>query len=317
MSAVAIDPAAILARRHRLAVITMIGCALMWSTAGVVTRRLESAAGFELTFWRSLACIVFVIGYLIVTRRGGWFAAITDGGWPVVVSGLMWAVMFTCFMVALTMTTVAKTLILSALAPLLTALLAWIVLAERIPPRTWAAIGVALGGIVWMVRDGLGATEGSNDLLGMLIAAGIPLASAINLVNMKRQQARVDLVPAVLIGGAVSALVTFPFMFPVRATVGDVALLSLLGVFQLAVPCIMLIGAARHLTPQTVALLSLLEVVFGPLWAWLGAGERPATSTLWGGGLILAALLANGLLAPRRPAAPMPAGSQPATMTKS
>lgn len=287
-------------RRHRLAVVTMVLCALLWSTAGVATRYLDHAAGFELTFWRSLSCILFVSGYLIVTQRSRWLSVITASGMPGIVSGLMWAVMFTCFMIALTITTVAKTLVVLAVAPLLTALLAWLVLNERIPPRTWLAIVVAGAGIVWMVRDGLQTGEGNSSLWGMLVAAGVPLASSINLITMKRQQARVDLVPALLIGGIISCLAMLPLIFPIQASGRDVVLLSLLGVFQLGLPCILMIVAARHLSPQETALLALLEVVFGPLWAWLGVGERPAAATLYGGGLILAALVANELFAPKR-----------------
>ena len=121
--------------RHRLAVATLILCALLWSTAGVITRQVEHAAGFELTFWRSLACILFVSGYLVATRRSGWLRVVTASGMAGLVSGLMWAAMFTCFMVALTLTTVAKTLVVLALAPLLTALLAWLILGERIGIR--------------------------------------------------------------------------------------------------------------------------------------------------------------------------------------
>jgi drug/metabolite transporter (DMT)-like permease len=302
--------------RHRLAVATLILCALLWSTAGVITRQVEHAAGFELTFWRSLACILFVSGYLVATRRSGWLRVVTASGMAGLVSGLMWAAMFTCFMVALTLTTVAKTLVVLALAPLLTALLAWLVLGERIGIRTWIAIAVAGAGIVWMVADGLRPNpddSGGNALWGMLVAAGVPLASAINLVTMKRQQARVDLVPALLIGGVISCLAMLPLIFPTQASGRDILILAMLGVFQLALPCILMIRAARFLSPQETALLALLEVVFGPLWAWLGAGERPADSTLYGGGLILAALVANELLAPRRNGAP--AGMLPARST--
>ena len=289
-------------RRHRIAVATMVLCALLWSTAGVVTRQLEHAGGFELTFWRSIACLLFVCGYLVVTSRSRWLAVVTASGWPGVVSGVMWAIMFTCFMIALVLTTVAKTLVVLALAPLLTALLAWLVLGERIAGRTWAAITAAGAGMVWMVRDGLQADDGTGSLWGMLIAAGVPLASAINIINMKRQQARVDLVPALLIGAIISCLAMLPLILPVQASGRDILLLALLGVFQLGLPCVLMIGAARHLKPQETALLALLEVVFGPLWAWLGAGERPADATLHGGALILAALVANEVFAGRRSA---------------
>ncbi len=175
-------------RRHRLAVATMVLCALLWSTAGVVTRQLDQAAGFELTFWRSLSCILFVGGYLIATKGSRWLGVISAAGWPGLVSGVMWAAMFTCFMVALTITTVAKTLVVLAIAPLLTALLSWLVLDQRIAARTWTAIAVAGAGIVWMVKDGLQTGDDLSSLWGMLVAAGAPLASAINLINMKRQQ---------------------------------------------------------------------------------------------------------------------------------
>jgi drug/metabolite transporter (DMT)-like permease len=277
----------------------MVLCPFLWSTAGVVTRQLEHAGGFELTFWRSLACIVVVSGYLVATERSGWLRVITATGMPGLVSGAMWAAMFTCFMIALTMTTVAKTLVVLAIAPLLTALLAWLVLKERIAPRTWLAIGAAGAGIVWMVWDGLSGPDNSS-LWGMLVAAGVPFASAANLVLMKRQQAKVDLVPALLIGGMISCLAMLPLAFPMQATGKDILLLSLLGTFQLALPCILMIWAARFLSPQETALLAMLEVVFGPLWAWLGAGERPADATLYGGALILTALVVNEVLAPRR-----------------
>ena len=111
--------------------------------------------------------------------------------------------------------------------------------------------------------------------------------------------------PAILIGGIISCVAMLPLMLPVQASGRDIVLLSLLGAFQLALPCILMIRAARYLSPQETALLSLLEVVFGPLWAWLGAGEQPAAATLYGGVLILGALVANELLATRGGSAKM------------
>jgi len=285
-------------RRHLLAAATVVGCALLWSTAGVASRFVEQASGFELTFWRSLSCGLFVSAWLVVTSRSRWLRVVFETGLPGLVSGAMWAVMFTCFMVALTLTTVAKTVAVMAVAPLLTAVLAWVILRETIAARTWAAVVVAGVGIVWMVKDGLQGGEGSGSLWGVLVAAGVPLASAINLINMKRQQAKVDLVPALLIGAVVSCLAMLPLAVPFEASGRDILLLSVLGVLQLGLPCILMIAAARHLSPQETALLSLLEVVFGPLWAWLGAGERPAEATLYGGGLIVAALVANAAFTP-------------------
>ncbi|MGE0312705.1 MAG: DMT family transporter [Lautropia sp.] len=287
--------------RHTRAVLTMVLCTLLWSSAGVVTRHLDAAGGFELTFWRSLACALFILALLVASRGRDWWRAIADTGRAGLLCGLMWAIMFTCFMVALTITTVAKTLVVLSVAPLVAALLAWVVLGERIAPRTWAAIVLAGAGIVWMVADGLRSDDGrGSSLVGMLVASGVPLAAAINLVAMKKMRSSVDLVPAVFIGATLSCIAMLPLIFPLQASGRDLLLLGGLGVFQLGLPCAMMIRATRWLTPQETALLALLEVVFGPLWAWLGAGEVPAPATLAGGALILVALLANQLLADRR-----------------
>jgi drug/metabolite transporter (DMT)-like permease len=308
-------------RRHGLAVVTLILCAFLWSTAGVTTRFLERADGFEQTFWRSLSCALFVSAWLLVTHRSRWLKVVTDSGSAGIVCGLMWAIMFTCFMVALTLTTVARTVAVLAVAPLLTAVLAWLILKERIAVRTWLAVLAAGAGIVWMVMDELRAGGGSGTPWGMLVAAGVPLASAINLVNMKRRQATVDLLPALLIGAILSCLAMLPLVLPAQASGHDILLLSMLGVFQLGLPCMLMIRAASHLSPQETALLSLLEVVFGPLWAWLGAGERPAEATLYGGGLIVAALVANELFtsgrARRTPEEDATAGAQAVRIAKS
>ena len=206
----------------------------------------------------------------------------------------MWATMFVCFMLALTLTSTANTLVVLAVAPLTTALLAWATLRAPIAPRTWLAIGIATAGIVWMFAGSM-RIESPASVLGMLIAIGAPVASAVNVVILKKRGQSVDLVPAVFLGGTISAALMLPLALPSIATAGDLALLALLGFAQLGLPCMLLVIAARHLAATEVALLALLEVVLGPLWAWLGAGETPASTTLGGGALVLAALLINEL----------------------
>jgi drug/metabolite transporter (DMT)-like permease len=209
--------------------------------------------------------------------------------------------MFTCFMLALTLTSTANTLIVLAVGPLTTALLARAVLKAPIAPRTWAAIAIAMVGIGAMFADSL-RIESRAAVLGMLIAFATPLAAAINVVILKKRGKSVDLIPAVFLGGTISAAVVLPFAWPFMADTRDIALLALLGFFQLGLPCTLLVIAARHLSATEVALLALLEVVLGPLWAWLGAGEVPASSALFGGALVLSALILNELVAAGRAA---------------
>jgi drug/metabolite transporter (DMT)-like permease len=280
---------------HGQAMLTMIAVTLMWSIAGVVTRQLEAARSFEVTFWRS-AFTVIALTILLSWLRGRSVLTMSlrEGGKTLWISGVCWCVMFTAFMVAITLTTVANVLVTMAMAPLLTALFARFFLGHRLVARTWAAIVVAGIGIVWMYASEFTASDPAH-LLGTLVALGVPIAAAINwtVIQHTRHRADVDLLPAVLIGAVMSALVTLPFSVPFEASTHDLALLALLGVVQLSIPCLMSVAAARHLSAPEASLLALLEVIFGVAWAWLGAGEAPATHVLGGGALVLVALAAN------------------------
>ena len=283
-------------RAHRRAIALMVAAATLWSIAGVVTRHLEFAGRWEVTFWRSLFAAVFVLAALLATRGGKAFAAVRATGGYCILSGAMWAIMFVAFMLALMTTTTANTLIVNSIAPLITALLARAVLREPIAPRTWAAIALAIAGMLWMFGSDFAGGE-PRHLAGMLIALAVPLAAAVNLVTLKHAGRSVDLIPAVLLGAVFSAAVTLPFALPFSASAHDLLLLALLGCLQLGLPCMLMVRASPHLSAPEISLLAMLEVVLGPLWVWLGAGEAPALATLAGGALVLAALLLNELAA--------------------
>jgi len=280
---------------HAKAVLLMVAVTLMWSIAGVVTRQLEHARSFEVTFWRSFFTALSLLVILPLLQGRALLAKIRAGGWPLWLSGLCWAVMFTAFMVALTLTSVANVLVTMAISPLLTALLARVFVGYRIPARTWLAILAAGTGIAWMYGSDMQADE----LAGTLIALGVPIASAINWTISQRSHARgrqVDLVPAVLVGAVLSSLATLPLALPFQASGHDIALLALLGLVQLAIPCALVVVCARILKAPEVALLALLEVIFGIALAWVGAGEVPGHTVLAGGALVIVALVFNELV---------------------
>lgn len=285
---------------HRRAVFIMVVVTLLWSTAGVVSRQLEAARSFEVTFWRSLFNGVGLFAILAWLRGP---AALADrlrtGGRVLWFSGLCWSVMFTAFMVAITMTTVANVLVVMATAPLFTALLSRFFLHHRLPARTWAAIIAAGAGIAWMYGADISGAGGQH-VLGTLVALGVPAAAAINwtlIQHASHGDAPADMLPALLIGALLSAAVTLPLAWPLQASAADIGWLAALGVGQLAVPCVMAVTAARTLAAPEVALLALLEVLFGVAWAWLGAGEAPSAAVLGGGAVVLSALAANELIA--------------------
>ncbi len=281
---------------HSRAVALMVLVTLMWSTAGVVTRHLESARSFEVTFWRSFFTVLSLLVILPIWQGRMVFSRIRSGGRALWLSGVCWSVMFTAFMVALTMTSVANVLVTMSIGPLLTALLARVFIGHRIASRTWLAIALAGAGIAWMYA---GQMNLSGQLTGTLVALLVPLAAASHwtVVQYSRQHGKnVDLVPAVLVGAVISAVVTLPLSLPFSATPHDLGLLAALGLFQLAIPCVLSVLCAGVLKAPEVSLLGLLEVIFGILLAWVGAGEAPGANVLAGGALVIAALGLNELI---------------------
>ncbi|MDQ8020908.1 MAG: DMT family transporter [Moraxellaceae bacterium] len=322
---------------HRRAVLLMITVTLLWSIAGVVARQLEAARSFEVTFWRSFFNMLALAVALTAMRGAGMWPQLLRAPWPFWVSSVCWAVMYTAFMVGLTLTSVANVLVVMAFGPLLTALSARLFLHHRLPARTWAAIVVGSLGIAWMFGHDVDA---GAPLLGSIVALAVPIAAACNWTLLQyvghgagdpddaasaatsnsatdsatnaatssatsaasnsATSSAPDMLPAVMVGAVLSAAVTLPLAWPLQASPHDLGLLALLGVVQLAIPCLLVVRASRVLPAPEIALLGLLEVVFGVLWAWLGAGEAPSSGALVGGSLVLLALLGNEALALRR-----------------
>jgi drug/metabolite transporter (DMT)-like permease len=209
--------------------------------------------------------------------------------------------MFSSFMVALTLTSVANVLIIMALSPLFTALFARFFLNHKLPLITWLAIVVAGMGIVWMfVHEDWTALS----FVGSCVALTIPIAAAINFtilqsVGMHRKSENIsgdrpfDMPHALILGAIISTCTTLPFALPLQASMHDIKLLSFLGVFQLALPCYLVIHVSKVLPAPEITLLSLLEVIFGVTWAWLWAGEALTWNTILGGLMVVGALFVN------------------------
>ncbi|MEY4295731.1 MAG: hypothetical protein RLY82_1419 [Pseudomonadota bacterium] len=282
---------------HGRALALMVLCPLLWSTAGVVTKQLDSAQTFEVTFWRSFFTAVSLLILLPLTHGRAWYKGVPWRSSALWVSGVCWSIMFTAFMIAMVLTTVANVLITLAAGPLLTALVSRIVTKQQLPSRTYAAIALAAFGIAYMFWSQF-AVGKPADIAGCMIALLVPMCASIMWTTSQKQQASgmaIDLVPCVLIGAVISSAAMLPFSMPFKATVHDVSWLAFLGLFQLAIPCSLAVICARVLKAAEVSLLALLEIVFGITWAWLFVGEVPSHQVLTGGALVLAALLGNVL----------------------
>ena len=280
---------------HTQALGLMLLATLLWSIAGVVSRQVTHAQGFEVTFWRSFFTVLSLSVLLPMLKGRSLFMHLPWRDKTFWLSGVCWSVMFTAFMLALTMTTVANVLITMAMGPMLTALLSRLVLKKPLAAHTWWAIAAAGVGMAFMFISQV-QLEGTRHVWGMAVALCVPMAGAVQwTVTHRLQQAAQppDFMSAVWVGALLSCVYTAPLAWPTVGTVNDIAWLAALGLFQLAVPCLLAVRAAQVLASHEVALLALLEVLFGIAWAWWGAGEEPGLNVLVGGGLVLCALAWN------------------------
>jgi drug/metabolite transporter (DMT)-like permease len=259
---------------------------VVWSSAGIVVRIIESAGPWQISFYRSAGLIPTML-LTIVARHGRRApAAFRAIGASAVVGAAALAISFTANIFSLVHTTVANTLFILSTAPFFAAVLGWLVLNERVPVRTWAAMTAALAGVGIMVGEGFR----SGSPFGTLIALPIAVGFAAFIVCLRRGRTA-DMTPAVCLAGAIG-LALSGIMADTLAVGGrDLLLCLLLGAGQIGLGLILFTLGARHLKAVESSLLALSEVVLGPLWVWLGVGETPSSATLAGGVLVLLAVV--------------------------
>jgi drug/metabolite transporter (DMT)-like permease len=276
---------------HRKGIALMVGATLCWATAGILVRNMEVTDGWKIAFWRSSFMTAFLLVVLSFQHGSRLLQRVHAMGWPGVVSGLLFAGMMISFILALSLTTVANTLVVGSISPFVAALCGHLFLGEKVAPRTWLATIAAIGGITMMFFDALS----SGGWAGNLIALCIPLGFGANVVILRKHRAAVDMMPSVLLAGIFSMLIALPFALPLPVSMGDLALLSIMGVVQLGVGLLLMMVAVRYLASAEIGLLSILEIVFGTLSVWVLIGERPSRTALIGGAIVIGALAANQL----------------------
>ena len=272
------------ARRARRGQIYVALAAVAWSSAGVLQRQLTLDTATQVA-GRAVFAGLSLLLYVAVAERGRVVQACRSVGLAGVGVAVCVAVASGGFIAALNHTTVARVLFLLALAPVLAAALAWMVLGEPISRRTVLAMGVALAGVAVMV----GTPGGGNfvgDALGFLTA----LAFAVALVITRHRQ-DVSMAPATILSQALLILAFAPFATPSEIGGEDTLWLALLGAGQIGLGLVLLTIGARLIPAAQVALITLLEVVLGPIWVWIALGERPDNGTLIGGVIVIAAIV--------------------------
>ena len=268
----------------------MAAAAVCWSSGGLIVR-LATTDPWTTSLWRSLSASLFLSLVLWLARRRHIVAQWREGGRPVVAVAVCMATASTCFIFSLAHTSVANTLILISTGPYVAGLLGWLVLGERVAPRTWLSMGVALAGAVIMVSDSYGRGAILGDLLAIVMAGTFAVATVLI-----RRHPEIPMAPAAALATALTALVALPLADPLHTAPRDLALLAFFGVGQFGAGFLLFMAGARVIPAAESSLLGMLETVLGPLWVWLVLDERPAAASLTGGAVILAALLGNTLI---------------------
>ena len=281
------------------------GCVLvffagvLWSTVGLGIRLIDEALVWQILLYRSLSLSALL--YVVIRLRTGRdpLALARASGWGGVIGGLSLVAAYTGGIYAVQSTSVANAMMLFASAPLLAAVLGRVVLREMVRPQTWLAIAVASGGIAIMVWD----KSSGAALRGNLAALGSALGFAVFTITL-RWGKNTEMMPAVFISGlfaiAIMGGICLWLGLPLVLSLPDTGIALGMGVFQVGAGLILYTIGSKTVPAAELTLLSLAEVVLGPVWVWLMLGETASLNTLIGGTVLLVALAGNALSGARR-----------------
>ncbi len=279
MLAATTDPGR-LRRRGQLAT---AAAAVAWSTAGVLQRELTMSTATQVA-GRALFAMIALFVYVAVVERGAVMSSFRSIGRAGLAVAVCMAAASGLFIVALNHATVAHVLFMQAAAPVLAALLASVVLSEPVSTRTWVAMLVAACGVLVMV----GRPSGWS-LLGDGVSVVMTVSFAIAIVITRRHR-DVSMAPATCLAQLLLVLVFASFADTAEVGGRELGLLVLLGGVQMGIGLALFTIGARLIPAAEVALITLLEVVLGPLWVWLFLSEQAGTATLIGGAVVIVAV---------------------------
>ena len=290
-------------RRVGIPLVLMAG--IFWSLSGLVYRWIEVATAWQVLFYRSLSLFCFIALWLVVRYRGRLIGVFQSAGRLSVLGGLCLSISFSGYILALDQTSVANALFILAAAPFFAALLGRVLLSEHIGWTTSLAMGMAALGLAVMAGNELAIGRGLGELFAL--AAALGLAGLTITLRMRRTT---DMLPAILFASLFATLFALTGMLwdgdSLILTPKDLSLSVSLGVFQVGLGFMLYTAGSRHLPAVELTLLSLTEVIVGPILAWLGADEVPSVTTLAGGALILLAIVTLAVLGQRHQPAKTP-----------
>lgn len=245
---------------------------------------------WSVIWWRGVLVAGTVMVALLVYARGGVWRVFAAIGGPGAVAALAFAASVVCFVAAIKMTSVANTLVLASASPLFAALLSHFVLREFISRRTWVA---ALAVFIGIAAIFAGGWRGGS-LVGDAFALANAFCYAAYFTALRRGR-RANLMPVIVVGALLSALVAWPAASPAAVSSEALWYLFLLGVVVVPPATALITIGPKYIPAPDAGLVMLLETLLGPLWVWLVLREIPSGETLAGGAVILFAVAAHSV----------------------
>ena len=271
---------------RRRGILLVLTATVLWSLAGLFARLLAHLDVWTVLGWRALlgSASISVVG-LVEWRRGRLDEPFGFGPLSPLVA-LLAMVAISAYTASVMTTTIADVMVIYATLPFVAAAIGWLVNRERVSPRTLVASAVALAGIVLIFANGLG----SGRLLGQGLSALMTVAFA-GMVVLQRRQPKASMIAVNAIGALGSGL--FGLVISPHPPLGvyDLTVLFVFGLTTIGLSFVMFMEGAKFIPSAEAGLISLLDVVLGPIWVFLAFGENPGAATLLGGAIVLAAAL--------------------------
>ena len=254
--------------------------------------RLASINSWNLIFYRGLIPFLLVFIGLIFIYKKKLLKELINNGWH----GVAYAAVFTMtnivFVISIENTNVANTLIMIALAPMLSAIISFIFLNENPDQKTWIAIAITTLAVIYIFYDALDAGDFLGNFLGLVAAMGLAIGA-----NIIRSAKKISLVPSAMLGKLMVALIALLFADQLKLEDNDLIIIPLMCVMCVAIPFVLVTLAPRYITAAEVNLFFLLETILGPIWVWLVIKEQPSIETIVGGVVIIATIGIHSALA--------------------
>ena len=265
--------------------------AVMFITPDSLFIRLSSVDTWSLVFYRGIIPFFTVlIGMLIIYKLNFFKMLFTSGH-----HGLIYIITFSItnitFVVSIQNTNVANTLVMIAMAPMLSAILGAIFLKEIPDRKTWFAIAITFMAAVYIFYDSLQLGSIYGDILGFITAFGL----AVGAVTIRSARNK-NLVPAAVVGKLLVAIFAIFFIESYVLAGQDLYIVPLMCVMCVAIPFVMVTIAPRFIPAEEVNLFFLLETIVGPFWVWMVIKEQPSIETIQGGAVIILTIAIHSFL---------------------